>query len=306
MALHLVTGYAGKSHITAADHGALNASIFGKNDYVVNTGNKFSAVSLTANSVQILDGEVILHGRQIRMEAGDSDEVTITSGTADQKRNDLICIRYTKNSENGIEEASFVVITGTPDASEPADPEYNNGSILDGTMTVDFPLYRVPLDGLNVGELEALFEVKESLADRMAETEQIAKDNAEEIRGMKGGGSTVAKATDADTVDGKHASDFLPAAGGTLNGELWFNDQAKISGTAQGMLLSLGAPNESSRQIYISSSKRRADIADAIELIDNENMQTHTVLHTGNSAKVVFTEDSTTAPEDTTALWAHL
>lgn len=302
MALHLVTGYAGKSHITAADHGALNAGIFGSKDYVVNTGSTFSAVPLTANSIQILDGEVILHGRQIRMEAGDSEEVTITSGTADQKRNDLICIRYTKNSENGIEEASFVVITGTPDASEPADPEYNAGSILDGTMTVDFPLYRVPLDGLNVGELVALFEVKESLADRMAETEQAAKDNAEEISGMKGGGITVAKATDADTVDGKHASEFLSAAGGTLDGDLWLNDQAMITGSAQGMRLALGTTDGLSREIFFSSPTRRADIADAIELIDNDNMQTHTVLHTGNSAKVVVSETPLTA-EGSVRVW---
>jgi len=32
----------------------------------------------------------------------------------------------------------------------------------------------------------------------------------------------------------------------------------------------------------------------------------HTLLHKGNSNAVIFTEDSTTAPSDTTALWAHL
>lgn len=229
MALHLVTGYAGKSHITAADHGALNAVIFGSKDYVVNTGNTFSAVPLTANSIQILDGEVILHGRQIRMEAGDSDEVTITSGTADQKRNDLICIRYTKNSENGIEEASFVVITGTPDASAPADPEYNNGSILDGTMTVDFPLYRVPLDGLNVGELVPLFEANDSLADRIEEVESGKVDK------VSGKGLSSNDYTDeekqqlADLSEHTHSASDITE--GTLGGQVNANAEAAATTT---------------------------------------------------------------------------
>ena len=56
-------------------------------------------------------------------------------------------------------------VRGTPAASDPQDPEYNDGSILDGSLVVDMPLYRVPLDGISVGDPEPLFETIPSLAD---------------------------------------------------------------------------------------------------------------------------------------------
>jgi len=166
MALHLVTGYAGKTHITSADQGALHAAIFGRENYVLNTGNCFSAQAVTSNSVRVLDGEVIMQGRHIRLEPGAYEEVTIENGTQEYFRNDLICIRYTKDADTGIESASFVVIKGTPDASSAIDPEYNEGNILNGILTVDLPLYRVPLSGLNIGDLVPLFETKGSIDKR--------------------------------------------------------------------------------------------------------------------------------------------
>ena len=167
MALHLVTGYSGKAHVTSADQGALNAATFGRGNYVLNVGQQFSAMVITNNSINVLDGEVIMQGRHIRLEAGAFEEVTIENGAQGYFRNDLICIRYTKDSTTGIEEAALVVIKGNPDASAAVDPAYNNGSILDGILTVDFPLYRVPLNGLNVGDLVPLFEVKGSIDERI-------------------------------------------------------------------------------------------------------------------------------------------
>lgn len=178
MALHLVTGYAGKTHITSADQGALHAAIFGRENYVLNTGNCFSAQAVTSNSVKVLDGEVIMQGRHIRLEPGAYEEVTIENGTQEYFRNDLICIRYTKDADTGIESASFVVIKGTPDASSAIDPEYNEGNILNGILTVDLPLYRVPLSGLNIGDLVPLFETKESIDKRI----EAVSEDAEKLK----------------------------------------------------------------------------------------------------------------------------
>lgn len=235
MALHLVTGYAGKAHITSADQGAFNSAIFGRENYVLNTGNCFSASAVTSNTVKVLDGEVIMQGRQIRLEPGDYEEVTIENGTQGYKRNDLVCIRYTKDSETGVEDSVFAVIKGTPDATLAVDPNYNEGNILDGILTVDLPLYRVPLDGLNVGEIVPLFETKKNLDERMSELEtgkvdkkegkglsandysdaekQQVADNKAAIENLINGTTSVANAkkaenadnaTDADTVDGWH------------------------------------------------------------------------------------------------------
>lgn len=44
----------------------------------------------------------------------------------------------------------LAVITGTPAASNPADPSYNTGSIAAGDTLVDFPIYKVSLNGISI------------------------------------------------------------------------------------------------------------------------------------------------------------
>lgn len=158
--MHLVTGYQGQDHVTAADHGSLYAAIFGNGSYVLDRGNKLAASVISSNKVRISDGDIVLQGRHIRLNEGAAVDLTIANGTQGYKRNDLVVARYTRNASTGVEEASLVVIKGTASTSAPADPAYNNGDILtDHAEVVDFPLYRVPLDGISVGTLEQLFEV---------------------------------------------------------------------------------------------------------------------------------------------------
>lgn len=158
--MHLVTGYQGQDHVTAADHGSMYAAIFGNGSYVLDRGNKLAASVISSNKVRIADGDIVLQGRHIRLNEGANIDLTIENGTQGYKRNDLIVARYTRNASTGIEEANLVVIKGAASTSTPADPAYNNGDILtDHAEVVDFPLYRVPLDGITVGTLEQLFDV---------------------------------------------------------------------------------------------------------------------------------------------------
>ena len=235
MALHLVTGYSGKAHITSADQGALNAATFGSGNYVLNVGNRLAARVVTNNSINVLDGEVIMQGRHIRMESGAFEELIVENGAQEYFRNDLICIRYTKDSTTGIEDAALVIIKGNPDKSTGVDPAYNNGSILNGILIVDFPLYRVPLNGLNISTLVPLFEAKGSIDERMsavetgkvdkvngkglstndysdAEKQQVAT-NKSDIENIKNGTTKVGKAGEADTAVKTSDSDKLGGKG---------------------------------------------------------------------------------------------
>lgn len=154
--LHLVTGYAGEAHITSADHGSLNAAIFGEENCVLNRGRNLSASAIASNTVRVLDGDLLLQGRHVRLEG--YVDLTITSGTQGRKRHDLIVARYTKNSTTGVEECNLVVIKGTVSTS-PSDPAYTEGDILDGTaIQTNFPLYRVVLNGVNLESVTPLFE----------------------------------------------------------------------------------------------------------------------------------------------------
>lgn len=158
--LHLVTGHAGSAHVTAADHASLNAAIFGEGEYVLNRGSKFAATVISNNSIRIADGDISMQGRHIRLNEGNYVDLTIENGSQGKNRNDLIVALYTKDGTSGVEDCNIIVIKGTEVSGTATDPEYTAGSIInDHVLQADMPLYRVPLNGLNVGALVSLFTV---------------------------------------------------------------------------------------------------------------------------------------------------
>lgn len=158
MSLHLVTGYAGKAHVTSADQGAFNASIYGAGDIVFEVGKQFDVSVISNNLIRILDGEILMQGRHVILKRNTYEEVTIANGLQGLNRNDLIVARYTKDASTGVENVAFVVIQGVSTDGNASDPEYTTGNILEGNCLLhDMPLYRIPLNGLNIGTPVKLF-----------------------------------------------------------------------------------------------------------------------------------------------------
>ena len=156
--MHLVTGYAGQEHITAIDQAAFNAALLGTGQFVLDKGNVFEAQVIANNQIRILDGEMMIQGRFVRLDPDTYVDLTIENGVQGKKRNDLIVARYTKNTVTGVEGVDLVVIKGTAVDSNPVDPAHTEGDITNGAAALhDFPLWRIPLDGLNVGSPVALF-----------------------------------------------------------------------------------------------------------------------------------------------------
>ena len=184
--MHLVTGHAGTNHVTAADHGSLNAAILGAGQYVLGRGNKLAATVMSNNSIRIADGDIMMQGRHIRIAGGDYVDLTIENGAQGMKRHDLIVCRYTLNAGTGIEEANLVVIKGASAASNPVDPEYNSADIInDHAFLADMPLYRVPLNGLTVGELVPLFSVTDGVAIVDGNGKLVQMPSAEDVGAAK-------------------------------------------------------------------------------------------------------------------------
>lgn len=64
-------------------------------------------------------------------------------------------MRYEMDANTGLETAYFAVIKGTSGN----EPEYERGSISEGDIIVDFPLYKILLEGTNITSIETLFSV---------------------------------------------------------------------------------------------------------------------------------------------------
>ena len=159
--VELVTGHANKAHATAEQAAGLNAGILGLDDYVLNVHDKLKITVVSANKVTIGTGELVMQGRHVSQ--GTPEDLIVTNGSQGQKRNDLIVCRYAKDSQN-IESAKLVVVRGTPTTGTPTDPAVNTTSPLDGGTTYDMPLYRIPLDGITIGEPEPMFNILQPMS----------------------------------------------------------------------------------------------------------------------------------------------
>lgn len=152
MAFEIVDGMTGTKHISSDDLSALNVATIGKADCVLKYGDDFKLTMASANSATLGTGVGMVGGKRFWNHAATS--LTVQSGTQGQKRNDLIVARYEKTSA-GIESITPVVIKGTPTTGTAADPDVTAN---------DLKLWRVPLDGISVGEPVKLFEPVASLA----------------------------------------------------------------------------------------------------------------------------------------------
>lgn len=225
--MHLVTGYAGEAHITAADQASMYAALFGGGDYVLDRGSKLSASAITSNQIRVLDGDLLMQGRHVRL--NNYVDLTIDSGASGYNRNDLIVARYTKNA-TGIEECNLVVIKGTATTGTASDPAHTEGDLLGGNdSTADMLLYRVPLSGITVGDLVPLFSVATAtFADGSITTEKLA-DGAVTAAKVSGTLPISKGGTDASTAAGARTKLGIPTItvgteepSGGSNGDIYF------------------------------------------------------------------------------------
>ncbi len=158
MSLHLITGYKGSPHITAADQGMFHAGFIANGDVVLPVGRMFEAQVVSNNKIRIYDGCLLMQGRNVNLENGTYEDVTISNGTQSMNRNDLIVARYEKSLVSGIEKVTFAVIQGTSVSGTATDPACTTGDILSGNTLHEMPLYRVKLSSLSVASVEPLFK----------------------------------------------------------------------------------------------------------------------------------------------------
>lgn len=158
MATHLVTGYAGSEHIKSEDQGSFNASFFGTGQFVMEAGNQLEASIIDNNTVRILDGDILMKGRHIRVNPDTYEDMIIENGTAGVNRCDLIVMEYSKVPETGIETATLKVLKGAATSGTASAPSYTDGDILTGAILNQMPLYKVLIEGVVLVDVVSLFD----------------------------------------------------------------------------------------------------------------------------------------------------
>ena len=168
--MKIVTGKTGTPHVTSRQFRGMIEGIIGQDSYIITHGENLEPELVTNNKLKIKSGMMCHHGNISTVEIGTYDEVTIQNGTQGMKRIDLIVNRYSKVEGTGIEENNWVVIQGTPAAEDPVAPEYTEGSLQEGDLVDDCPVFEAHLDGINVTEIKKLLIVSPSINPDLAET----------------------------------------------------------------------------------------------------------------------------------------
>ena len=182
----LMDGYAGGPHITEAQLGLAHQATFGPDDYVLESGRESEAQVLTNNSIRIFDAVYCIQGRRDVIPASGYTDVTIDNGTQGMNRNDIIVRRYKKDEVSEEESTEYAVIKGTPLSGEAVDPSVTTGDIRSGAVLHEMKLYRVKLTGLNIVEVEPLFNILKNQATLQKEIAQSNKDLTGKLAELNG------------------------------------------------------------------------------------------------------------------------
>ena len=191
--MNIITGYRGEPHITSQQRRNTYIPIFGPDAKILDVGSKMAFTVISANEIEIADGQLICEGCTAEIAYGTSETLMLENGTQGKQRIDLIVARYTKNSGTGVEDMQLAVVKGTPAATNPAVPSYNEGTIADGDSPVDFPLYQVNIDGISITSVDALVgtaNIFDSIEDLYDKVEVLYEDDL-----------TMRIALDRDNVD---------------------------------------------------------------------------------------------------------
>lgn len=199
MSIELVTGHAGSAHVTSAQDGRLNAAAWGDGKYVLPLQAQFAITVDSANQVTIATGDAMLEGRHVTSEAPTT--LAVDSGTQSMKRNDLVCIVYSKNG-SGVESAALQVVKGTETSGTPTDPAIPSGSILAGDSACAMALWRLPISGITLGTPEQLFDVADELATNENATYTLGYTSSTHVVTLTGAGGGASSQAVLPVADG--------------------------------------------------------------------------------------------------------
>ena len=115
--IKIVTGKTEENHITSEDDRYKHAAIFGRYSSILDVGEHLSPSIVSATTIRIASGDIMLGGTHGRIPFGSYEDVEIVSGTTGYNRMDAIVVAYKKFG--GIESMAIEVVKGEPTTGTP-------------------------------------------------------------------------------------------------------------------------------------------------------------------------------------------
>lgn len=175
--MEIVSGLGEKPHVTSQQFRQILEGTIGQKSYIITSGENLEPELAANNLLKIRSGMMSHHGNVSSVKIGTYDEVELTNGSQGMKRIDLVVNRYTRNAETNIEKNEWVVIMGTPVASNPVAPTYTVGNLQKGDLVDDCPVFELHYDGINVTEVKKMLSVLPNVAELNSKITILNKPN---------------------------------------------------------------------------------------------------------------------------------
>ncbi len=139
-------------HITAEDDAFIYDSIF-----ACTSGSLggLECMRVNDNTVRLSGGGAANHGYILRIPAGCTHDLTISSGAPGVSRHDLVVARFTRGGGETADLHEFAVVEGAP-AVDPADPELTASELLVYGDVNEVALFRVVISELVIASVEPI------------------------------------------------------------------------------------------------------------------------------------------------------
>ena len=203
--MEIVSGLGEKPHVTSQQFRQILEGTIGQKSYIVTSGENLEPELAANNLLKIRSGMMSHHGNVSSVKIGTYDEVELTNGSQGMKRIDLVVNRYTRNADTNIEKNEWVVIMGTPVASNPVAPAYTVGNLQKGDFVDDCPVFELHYDGINVTEVKKMLSVLPNVAELNSKSGDVAQNNdAQQVYNLLGGALIIVGGTKKVTLSGSN------------------------------------------------------------------------------------------------------
>lgn len=190
--LNIVTGHTGEAHVSAVDARNYNYGTMFIGDCVLPVNERFGVDIIDATNLNVNSGDGVYQGTHFRINSGEVVSLSLAGGISGYNRNDLIVAQYSKD-DSGIDSMSLVVMQGAYTEADAEDPSYVTGDVRNGEASLSqFPLWRIPIIGLEPQEPEQLFKVASvsELVNTLTADSTTPTDSDYYVAQAAGGGTT--------------------------------------------------------------------------------------------------------------------
>lgn len=139
-------------HIAAEDDAFIYDSIF-----ACTSGRLggLQCVRVNDNAVRLSGGGAANRGYILRVPAGNTHDLAVTSGSQRLNRHDLVVSRFVRGGSDTADVHEFAVVEGVP-AAEPVDPELTESQLLMYGDVNEVALFRIVLSEVAIVSVEPL------------------------------------------------------------------------------------------------------------------------------------------------------